>query len=145
MPGGDDDERLPDGEDRVVGDLPQHVGDVAGGEKLAVRGNVDDDHDHDQRHKRPDGTHRVRAAPGGNCLIGLRRKDGFELRLRSLAAAPVATAMTLSGVASARENSAAIFPPRTTRTRCDIPSTSGSSLETMTIAAPRASSSSIRP
>ena len=46
--------------------------------------------------------------------------------------------MTLSGVASARANSAAIVPPRTTRMRCDIPSTSGSSLETITIAAPRA-------
>ena len=35
--GGDDDERLADGEDRVVGDLPQHVGQVAGGEEVAVR------------------------------------------------------------------------------------------------------------
>ncbi len=57
--------------------------------------------------------------------------------LRVHAAAPVATAITLSGVASARENSAAMRPPRTTRMRCAMPSASGRSLDTITIAAPR--------
>ena len=141
--GGDDDEGLTDRKDRVVSDLAQNVREVAGRQERAVREHVDDRNDDRKRYDRPARSQQTRArglrvlSLGGSLQL---RGDG---RFGHYAATPVATAITASGVASPRANSARIRPSRTTRTRCDIPSTSGNSLETITMPAPRRSKSTI--
>ena len=125
---GDDDERLADAKHAVVRDLAQHAHDVGRLEKRAVRSDVDDDD------RGP--PVRARAAPPMRsqydaALASSRRRsrcgrdDAIRRRRRRARTPPT------------------IAPPRITRMRCDIPSTSGSSLDTMTMAAPLAARSSM--
>ena len=105
MPRRDDDERLTDAQNTVVRDLPQYANDIAGCRNEPCVATLTTDHDDARRAAR-----RRSAASSCGALAA-----AFTPPLRSR------SAMIPSAVASARENSATILPPRTTSTRCDMP------------------------
>ena len=155
--GRDDHEGLTDREDRVIRDLTQHVREVAGRERIAVRENalIAKTTTTSARSRRPHAS-----SPGATSIrlrVPARRLGARPVDFLGMAAArswgsPSRSrgdlrprgAITLSRALRRRARiRRECVPSRTTSTRCDIPSTSGSSLDTMTIAAPRASSATI--
>ncbi len=106
--GRNDDERFSDAHDAVVRNLPQDLDDVAGLEKRTVRSGVDRYGDGDQQHDSQKHPQPVRPRFFFSAFGGSAGHLGVDFGVH-YAAAPVAAAMTASGVACARVNS------RTTR------------------------------
>src|SRR3954454_2205584 len=150
---GDDHDGLAGGEDGDDRGREEQVAEVLRRQEARVG----DLRDHQQQEERSEDAHlphrdeplheRSPAAPGVRGGTRLRRNRGRLVRGRRAHGAtavrspwPVAASMTLSSSARARGMSSTRRPSCMTRTRSAMPSTSGSSLETMTTARPSAAS-----
>ena len=139
----DDHERLADGEDREDRRVEREVAQRRGLDEARL----EDAGDRDQQRERDDDAELADAEdaldePAGALALERGRSAGASSRA-SASPAPVASRMTLSSSASARDSSPVMRPSCMTSTRSAMPSTSGSSLEIISTATPWPASSLI--